>query len=125
MNTFETVQNYLEAIHILSLEKSRIRAIDICDYLGFKRSTVSVALRKLQDEGYVNIADNIITLTDKGLLEAQKTYDRHETLAHIFMALGIDEDTAYHDACLCEHDLSEKTYVAIKEYYQDHLKSER
>ena len=124
MNTLETIQNYLEAIHILSLKNNRVRAIDICDYLGFRRSTVSVAIKKLQEEDYVTVTDNIITLTEKGLSEAQRTYDRHETLAHIFIALGIDEDTAYHDACLCEHDLSESTYAAIKKYYQDHIKSE-
>lgn len=122
MNTLETTQNYLEAIHILSLKGIRPRAVDVCEYLGFKRSTVSVALKKLAEEGYLNVKDNIITLTQKGLKEAQKTYERHETLAHIFIDLGVTEDIAYHDACLLEHDLSDETFTAIKRYYQEHKK---
>lgn len=118
MNTLETVQNYLEAIYILSLKSSTVRAIDVCNYLDFKRSTVSVALGKLKDEDYLYIEDNLIHLTPKGLKEAKRMYERHELIARIFMDLGVDEETAYHDSCMVEHDLSDKTFKAIKAYYQ-------
>ena len=122
MNVLETRQNYLEAIYVISLKTAHVRAIDVCDYLGFKRPTVSVAIKKLTEEGYLTVTDNIIALTQKGLDEALKTYERHETLAHLFMSLGVDRETAYHDACLVEHDLSDATFAAIKDYYNKILK---
>ena len=123
MSVLETTQNYLEAIYVISLKNPHVRAIDVCEYLDFKRPTVSVAIKKLQEEGYLTVTNNIISLTQKGLHEALKTYERHETLAHIFMSLGIDKETAYHDACLVEHDLSDVTFAAIKDYYVNKLKA--
>ena len=123
MSSLETIQNYLEAIHILHLEKNYVRAIDIAEYLGFKRSTVSVALKKLLAEDYIKIEDNFISLTTKGQKEAERTYERHETLAKMFMMLGVDKDTAYHDACLIEHDLSDSTFEAIKRHYKKSIET--
>ena len=123
MSTLETTQNYLEAIYVISLKNPHVRAIDVCEYFDFKRPTVSVAIKKLAEEGYLTVTNNIISLTKKGLKEALKTYERHETLAHIFMSLGIDRETAYRDACLVEHDLSDVTFEAIKNYYDKRIKS--
>ena len=123
MSALETTQNYLEAIYVISLKNPHVRAIDVCEYLDFKRPTVSVAIKKLTEEGYLTVTNNVISLTEKGLEEALKTYERHETLAHIFMSLGVDKETAYRDACLVEHDLSDVTFAAIKDYYDKTLKS--
>ena len=87
----ETIENYLEAIHILTLKNNNVRAIDIVQYLNYSRPTVSVALKNLQSAGYVNIDNNIITLTKVGLSVAEHTYERH--------------------------DLSDESFKAIKEYY--------
>ena len=120
MNKDETRQNYLEAIHILNKQKGNVRAIDICEYLGFSRPTVSVAIRQLKEEGYIDIVDNFIALRNKGLKEAEMIYERHEILAHILMDLGVDEEIAYQDACKVEHYLSKESFAAIKEAYKSH-----
>ena len=114
MKKDETIQNYLEAIHITSLEKENVRAIDIVKYLGFSRPTVSVALKKLEDEKYITIENNIISLTNKGKNVAKLMYERHEYIAKVLMSLGVSEKQAYEDSCLVEHDLSEESFIAIK-----------
>lgn len=120
MNKDETRQNYLEAIHILNQRMGNVRAIDICEYLGFSRPTVSVALKTLKEEGYIDIVDNLVTLCEPGLKEAEMIYERHEILAHILMDLGVCEETAYHDACKIEHYLSVESFAAIKKAYKSH-----
>ena len=114
MKKDETIQNYLEAIHITSLEKEKVRAIDIVKYLGFSRPTVSVALKKLENEKYITIENNIISLTNKGKNVAKLMYERHEYIAKVLMSLGVSEKQAYEDSCLVEHDLSEESFIAIK-----------
>ena len=114
MKKQETIQNYLEAIHIIGLEKKEVKAIDVAKYMNFSRPTVSIALKELEKENYINIDNNIITLTEKGHHEAEKMYERHEYIAQILMKIGVDKKTAYEDSCLVEHDISEKTFEAIK-----------
>lgn len=116
-NRLETIENYLEAIHILTLQNTCVRAIDIAQYLNYSRPTVSVALKNLQAEGYVNIDNNLISLTTTGLNLAISTYERHELIAKILIDLGVDKDIAYEDSCKIEHDLSEESFNAIKTYY--------
>lgn len=113
----ETIENYLEAIHILTLKNNNVRAIDIAQYLNYSRPTVSVALKNLQSEGYVNIDNNIISLTKLGLSVAEQTYERHELIATILIELGVDRNIAYEDSCKIEHDLSDQSFDAIKKYY--------
>lgn len=117
MNKLETRQNYLEAIFIIAKQKGNVRAIDIAEYLSFSRPTVSIAIRQLKEEGYLEIEDNTIKLSDKGIAEAEKMYERHELIASILMDLGVKEELAYQDSCLVEHDLSDESFAAIKEYY--------
>lgn len=122
MKKDETIQNYLEAIHITSLEKENVRAIDIVKYLGFSRPTVSVALKKLENEKYITIENNIISLTNKGKNVAKLMYERHEYIAKLLMSLGVSEKQAYEDSCLVEHDLSEESFIAIKKATVDKIK---
>lgn len=122
MKRNETIENYLEAIHILTLNKKEIKAIDIVNYLGFSRPTVSVALKTLEDDGYVEIDGFNIKLSQKGLDIAKAMYERHEFIAELLMKLGVSKETAYHDSCLIEHDLSEESFEAIK---KAHLKFEK
>ncbi len=114
MKRSETIQNYLEAIHIISLEKDVVKAIDVVEYLGYSRPTVSVALKGLENDGYITVEKYHIHLTPKGKKEATKMYERHEYIAKLLMKIGVDEKTAYEDSCLVEHDISAKTFNAIK-----------
>lgn len=121
MNKDETRQNYLEAIYFISLKNHDVRAIDIVEYLNFSRPTVSIALKQLASEDYITITNNKIKLTEKGHVEAYRMYERHNMIAKIFMELGVDEKTAYHDSCMIEHDLSDVTFEAIKKAYHKYL----
>lgn len=120
MSKKETIENYLEAIHILSLKNNGVRAIDVVDYLQFSRPTVSIALKQLQNNGFLHVNNNFIHLTDKGLEIATRMYERHELIAQILMKLGVEEELAYHDSCLIEHDLSVKSFEAIKKFARKH-----
>ena len=115
MKKEETIQNYLEAVYITSLDKGTVRAIDLANYLGFSRPTVSIALRQLESDGYIEINDNAIELTEQGKNIALTMYERHEYIARILMKLGVDKKTAYEDSCLIEHDLSAESFAAIKD----------
>jgi DtxR family transcriptional regulator, Mn-dependent transcriptional regulator len=114
MKKDETIQNYLEAIYILNLKNKSVRAIDVVNYLKFSRPTVSIALRQLEDDGYVINNDNQIELTETGKDIATKMYERHELIASLLIKLGVDEKQAYKDSCLIEHDLSSESFEAIK-----------
>lgn len=122
MKKDETIQNYLEAIHIISLQKEKVRAIDVVNYLHFSRPTVSIALKQLEDKGYINIEKNIIKLTEQGTKVAKNMYERHEYIASILIKLGVSEKQAYEDSCLVEHDLSEESFVAIKKATEKFVK---
>lgn len=114
MRNDETRENYLEAIQILSLKKQGVKAIDVANYLKFARATVSVALKKLEKEGFIRFEKYNIFLTSKGLKIANAIYERHEYIAQLLIHYGVDEKTAYEDSCKIEHDLSQKSFEAIK-----------
>lgn len=114
----ESVENYLEAILILTEKYHRIRSVDIANYMNFSKPTVSVAIKQLRENGYIVMGqDNYIQLTGKGLEIAEQIYERHRVLSAILITLGIDEETAYADACKIEHDLSETSFRVIKQYF--------
>lgn len=115
----EAVENYLETILILSKAQPDVHAIDICSYLGYSRPTVSIILKKMKDEGLVNVdSDNHITLTDEGKNIAEKIFERHNLLSAFFIYLGVKKDQALEDACKIEHDLSQETYDLLKKHYE-------
>jgi len=114
MKKDETIQNYLEAIYFISLDKNFVRAIDVVKYLNFSRPTVSVALKSLEESKYIEIKANSITLTNKGKKIALKMYERHQYIAELLISLGVDKKTAYEDSCLIEHDISEASFKALK-----------
>ncbi len=117
MAIHESGENYLEQILILSSQKSKVRAVDLCTALGFSRPTVSVMLRELRSGGFVSVTDEGgLSLTDKGLSVAQRMYERHCLLAQALMAIGVSHDTALEDACKIEHDLSEETVSCLKAF---------
>ncbi len=121
MKIQESAENYLEAILMLESKKGSVRSIDVANYLGFSKPSVSVAMKSFREEGYVAVdGDGNLFLTEKGREIAEKMYDRHRTLAKALMLLGVDEETAYNDSCKIEHDLSEISFQKIKEYFSQY-----
>lgn len=122
MKIQESAEDYLEAIHYIGLEKEHVRSIDVVHHLGISKPSVSVYLKNLKANGYINIDEKgYLTLTESGLAIAKKIYERHEILATVFMSLGVDKDIAYEDACKVEHDLSDQTFEALKQHYFDRI----
>ncbi len=120
MQVLESSEDYLERILILSEKLEKVREIDIVNDMGFSKPSVSIAMKKLRDNGYILIENGALTLTPKGLAIAEKIYERHRILTKGFMLLGIDEETAAKDACKIEHDLSDITFEKIKERVEKH-----
>ena len=120
MSIHEAGENYLEQIYMLSRQKEKVRAVDICTALGFSRPTVSVMLRDLRAEGFVTAAENGgIALTAKGEEIALRMYERHCIVAETLMALGVSREVALEDACKIEHDISDEAFEAIKKFAEN------
>ena len=108
---------YLETIYILSKKSGNVRALDVSEEMGFSKPSVSRALKKLIGDGFIEVDRyGYITLSDKGKAVAIKIYERHNILTQMLMQLGIDEETAAEDACKLEHDISDKSFEAIKKH---------
>ncbi len=117
MQLYESSEDYLERILILKNKYGFVRAIDIAKDLGFSKASVSIAMKKLRENGYIDIDEKgHIELTKSGLDVANKTYERHIVLTKTLTRLGVNPKTAEEDACKIEHDLSEETFEAIKRY---------
>lgn len=117
MSLLESGENYLESILVLSFSKSDIHAIDLVNYLGYSKPSVSIMLKKLKEDGYIFINDEShIFLTDKGNEIANKIYNRHTLLKNFLIHIGVNEAIAEDDACKMEHDLSEETIECLKRY---------
>ena len=117
----ESAENYLEAILMINKQKGHVRSIDVANELNFSKPSVSVAMKNFREEGYIHMdQDGCITLTEKGHAVANRVYERHQLIAKVLIALGVDENTAYEDSCKIEHDLSEQTFEKIKEFYEKH-----
>lgn len=116
MNIHESAEDYLECIHMETLSRGFVRSIDIANSLGVSKPSVSVAMKNLEENGYIwRDEDRCIHLTDAGRAIAVRIYERHETLAALLMKIGVGKETAYKDACKIEHDLSEESFDRIKE----------
>ena len=117
MKIQESGEMYLETILILSQKSPYVRSIDVGEYMGFSKPSVSHAMGLLRSGGYVNMDENgYLTLTEAGAELAGKIYERHRVLTRILTLLGVDEKVAAEDACKAEHILSEQTLEKIREY---------
>ena len=117
MNLQESGQMYLETILVLTKSNSCVRAVDVGEYMGFSKPSVSRALGLLKKGGYVTAdADGFLSLTDKGRDVAMKMYERHKLLTEFLTELGVSEKTASVDACKIEHHLSDESFEAIKRH---------
>ena len=115
----ESVADYLEAIMLLEQQKTNVRAIDIANYFGYSRPTVSQTLKAFRTKGYVEVGENsFVVLTDTGRQIAQATYERHVLLTNVLRSIGVSEETAKADACKLEHDISDETFQCLKRFYE-------
>lgn len=115
MNIYESAENYLESILIITLEKGNVRSIDIANALHFSKPSVSVAMKKLRENGYIEMdADGFIKLLPSGREIAERTYERHRLLTDALVGIGVDPKTAAADACKIEHDISDETFQRLK-----------
>ena len=122
MHLQESGEMYLETIYILSKKSSYVRSIDVGEYMGYSKPSVSRAVSILKKGGYVLMDDNgHLTLTDTGLEIAQKIYERHTTLTDFLIRLGVNEKTAAEDARKMEHDISDETFAAMKKHAEKYI----
>ena len=117
----ESAENYLETILVLSRKLPVVRAVDIANELGFKKSSVSIAMKNLREKCYITVTDaGFIYLTESGKRIAELIYERHEFVSEWLMRLGVPQEIAIEDACKIEHILSKESYDAIKVFVAQH-----
>ena len=119
MRLQESGEMYLETILILSQQKSGVRAVDVGEYMGFSKPSVSRGVHILMDAGYLYVDDNgFLKLTDSGQQIAEKIYARHNILSAFFKQIGVSDEVAVDDACKVEHYISDETYEAIRAFVE-------
>ena len=117
MKLLESGEMYLETILILQNKNGAVRSLDVAEYMGFSKPSVSRAMGLLRNGGYIlTDKDGFLTLTDSGRKRAEKIYERHTVLTEMLIGLGVPPEIAADDACKIEHDLSDETFAAIKEH---------
>lgn len=117
MSIHESGEDYLESILKLEEQGKQVRSIDVVSDLGYSKPSVSVAMKKLRESGYVQMDESgIITLTPAGRKVAMRTWERHRTLTEFFVRLGVDAKVAEQDACKVEHDLSDETFEKLLQH---------
>ena len=123
MHSNESSENYLETILILSKRLPVVRSVDIANELGFKKSSVSIAMKNLREKDQITVTDaGFIYLTDTGREIAEMIYERHELLTECLTKLGVDPEIAAEDACRMEHVISAPSFDAIRRHVQNHQK---
>lgn len=120
MTIHESAEDYLEAILKLRIKHGNVRSIDVVGELNVTKPSVSVAMKKLREAGYVLMDETgLLTLTEKGEAVAQQIYERHQVLSQMLISLGVDSETAAQEACKIEHVISDDTFHKIKHYFQE------
>ena len=117
MRLQESAEMYLETIYVLSQKSSSVRSIDVAEYMGYSKPSVSRAVGLLKSGGYVTMAqDGVLTLTAEGKDAARKIFERHTVLSKFLVKIGVSPETASTDACKIEHVITDETLLAIKNY---------
>ena len=126
MQVNESSENYLETILVLSKRNPVVRSVDIAEELGFKKSSVSVAMKNLREKEQIRVTpEGYIYLTDSGRAIAEMIYERHQLLSRGLMSLGVDEQTATEDACRIEHVLSPETFEKLKAHAKEYIENKQ
>ena len=125
MHLQESGEMYLEAIHVLSQKSSSVRAIDVGEYLGYSKPSVSRAMGLLKSGGYV-VTDELghLLLTDQGRQIAEKIFERHTVLTEVLVRLGVNRSSAAEDACKIEHVISDESFEALKRHLTQYPRHE-
>ena len=124
MQLQESGQMYLETILILTRKRDFVRAVDVCEQMGYSKPSVSRAVGVLREGGFITVArDGAISLTAMGLEVAEKIYERHAVLTRFLVSLGVDPDVASEDACKIEHHSSDASVEAIRRHAEEHERS--
>ena len=119
MSLHESAEMYLETIYLLCEKSSSVRSIDVAEYMGYSKPSVSRAVGLLKKGGYLTMAeDGVLTLTDDGKQAAKKIFERHTVLSDFLALIGVSESVAAKDACKIEHVVSDETIAAIKKYME-------
>lgn len=117
MHLQESGQMYLETILVLSKSGKPVRSIDVSEYMGFSKPSVSRAIGLLKTGGYVTVSkEGYLTLTEEGSAVAESIYEKHTLLTKFLVQLGVSEETAVEDACKIEHIISEESFEAIRKH---------
>jgi len=113
----ESAENYLETILMLGKKLPVVRAVDIANELGFKKSSVSIAMKNLRENNHITVSNaGFISLTDSGKQIAEMIFERHELISSWLISMGVSEETALEDACKMEHVISQESFEAIKKF---------
>ncbi len=122
MHTNESAENYLETILVLSQKLPVVRSVDIANELGFKKSSVSIAMKNLREKKHITVSDaGFITLTESGREIAEMIYERHQLFSRFLIKLGVDPEIATEDACRIEHVISAESFEALKKYVTENV----
>ena len=122
MSIHESGEMYLEAILVLSKKNGFVRSVDVSEYLGYSKPSVSRAVGILKKGDYILVEkDGSLSLTESGKKIAEKIFERHTVLSRLLVALGVSEETAAADACKLEHAISDESFEAIKRHMADHM----
>ena len=112
-------EDYLETILTLQQQKGHVRSVDVAQELGYSKPSVSIAMKKLREQGYVQVDESgLLSLTEEGQAVAVSVYERHKTLKKALMLLGVDEESAAEEACKIEHAISDSTLEKIKAFLE-------
>ena len=113
----QSAEDYLESILVLQEKCGQVRSIDIVNLLGYSKPSVSIAMKKLRESGYISMSpDGLITLNESGMEIARQVYNRHKVITELFVQMGVSAEVAAEDACRVEHDLSQETYERICDF---------
>ena len=124
MSIHESGEMYLEAILVLSQKNGFVRSIDVSEYLGYSKPSVSRAVGILKNGNYITVdKDGSLTLTESGKAIAEKIFERHTVLSQLLIRLGVSEETATADACKLEHAISDESFDAIKRHMAEHMEA--
>ena len=121
MRIQESGEMYLESIYVLLKKNGSVRSVDIAEYMGYSKPSISRAMGLLKNGDFIRIAkDGSITLTRAGIAVAEKIYERHTLLSNLLIRLGVSPETAGEDACKLEHAISDESFEAIKHFVTDY-----
>ncbi len=123
MEIHESAEDYLETILILEERNPYVRSIDIVNEMGFSKPSVSIAMKKLRENGYIEMDGNgYITFLPAGRVIAERIYSRHKLLRKVLIAIGVSEETAADEACRIEHVIDDDTFSKLNDYYEQQMK---